>query len=150
MNSGHLMVSVVISAFNEETGLATCVQRIREACDACTSISHAYEIIVCDNNSTDGTAAIAERCGCKVVFEPVNQIVWLMGQGGSSSRGKARIGACEYSGGVLHKHPFSTSGRKGMAYDIGAWMKFALRLCLSFRKSVRDKEFAAKWYEADR
>lgn len=33
-----------------------------------------YELIGCDNNSTDGTAAIASRAGCTVVFEPVNQI----------------------------------------------------------------------------
>ena len=33
-----------------------------------------FELIVCDNNSTDGTAEIARAAGARVVFEPVNQI----------------------------------------------------------------------------
>ena len=33
-----------------------------------------WEIIVCDNNSTDRTRDIARAAGAMVVFEPVNQI----------------------------------------------------------------------------
>ena len=32
------------------------------------------ELIVCDNNSSDATPAIAAAAGARVVFEPVNQI----------------------------------------------------------------------------
>ena len=88
MNSGSPKVSVIIPAFNEEKGLATCVRRIREACDASTDIAGAYEIIVCDNNSTDTTAAVAEACGCKVVFEPINQISKARNRGASVATGE--------------------------------------------------------------
>jgi glycosyltransferase involved in cell wall biosynthesis len=33
-----------------------------------------WECVVCDNNSTDGTSAVARAAGATVVFEPVNQI----------------------------------------------------------------------------
>ena len=32
-----------------------------------------WEIIVCDNNSSDRTAEIAAQEGANVVFEPINQ-----------------------------------------------------------------------------
>ena len=70
--SGRPLISVVIPAYNEAARLPASLARIRSAFDA--SLPDAYEIIGCDNNSTDDTAALAERAGCKVVFEPVNQI----------------------------------------------------------------------------
>jgi glycosyltransferase involved in cell wall biosynthesis len=33
-----------------------------------------HEVIVCDNHSTDRTAAVAQAAGAQVVYEPVNQI----------------------------------------------------------------------------
>jgi glycosyltransferase involved in cell wall biosynthesis len=33
-----------------------------------------FELVVCDNNSTDRTAEIAREAGARVVFEPFNQI----------------------------------------------------------------------------
>ena len=68
------LISVVVPAFNEEKRLPQCIQRIREAFAASPEVGTAYEIVVCDNNSTDDTAAIAERSGCQVIFEPINQI----------------------------------------------------------------------------
>ena len=82
------VVSVVIPAFNEEKGLPSCVQRIREACNASSDIADAYEIIVCDNNSTDATAAVAEACGCRVVFEPINQISRARNRGATVATGE--------------------------------------------------------------
>lgn len=67
-------ISVVIPAYNGERGLADSVRRIREALDASPATSGAYEIIVCDNNSRDITAAVAEQLGRTLVFESVNQI----------------------------------------------------------------------------
>ena len=33
-----------------------------------------WEIIVCDNNSTDKTGEIAGKMGARIAFEPINQI----------------------------------------------------------------------------
>ena len=45
------------------------------------------ELIVCDNNSTDRTAAIAAASGAKVVFEPVNQISRARNAGAAQAAG---------------------------------------------------------------
>jgi glycosyltransferase involved in cell wall biosynthesis len=237
-------MSVVVPAFNEERRLPETLSRIREAFVPFPEV--ACEIIVCDNNSTDSTATIAERAGCKVVFEPVNQISRARNRGASAASGKwllfidadswpsaeligdvvpilggtehigcgstirvvdgprwfkfawesknwsmrtfkwcpgafllCRRDAFSMLGGfstehyifeeldfvkrlkalgarrgqkfvILHRHPFSTSGRKGYAYSLGSWLKFALRLTLFHKRAVRDKRFAEKWYRVDR
>jgi glycosyltransferase involved in cell wall biosynthesis len=64
------------------------VQQIRDACSAAPDIAAAYELIVCDNNSADTTAAVAEQAGCRVVFEPVNQISRARNRGASVASGK--------------------------------------------------------------
>ena len=50
-------VSAVLPAFNEEGNLMTCVGRVVRALQANTS---AHEVIVVDDGSRDGTAAILE------------------------------------------------------------------------------------------
>jgi glycosyltransferase involved in cell wall biosynthesis len=238
------LVSVVVPAFNEEERLPESLSRIRKAFEAFPDLT--YELIVCDNNSTDSTAAVAESAGCKVVFESINQISRARNRGASAASGQwllfidadswpsaeligdmipilkgsehigcgstirvadgprwfkivlesknwsmrifrwcpgafilCRRDAFAEIGGfsdeyylfeevdfikrlkalgarrgrkfvILHKHPFSASGRKGAAYSIGAWLKFALRLTFFHGKVVRDKAFAEKWYEVDR
>jgi glycosyltransferase involved in cell wall biosynthesis len=67
-------ISVVVPAFNEERGLAGTLRSIRQAMAACTDRGWSCELIVCDNHSTDRTAAIAREEGADVVFEPINQI----------------------------------------------------------------------------
>jgi glycosyltransferase involved in cell wall biosynthesis len=67
-------LSVVIPAFNEEVGISECIRRVRVALDRVARLLAGSEIVVCNNNSTDRTAAIAEELGCRIVFEPVNQI----------------------------------------------------------------------------
>lgn len=238
------IVSVVVPAFNEEERLPKSVSHIREAFAAFPDVT--YELIVCDNYSTDSTAAVAESAGCKVVCEPINQISRARNRGASAAcgrwllfidadswpsveligdmipilKGSEHIGcgstvrvvdgprwfkvvlesknwsmrtfkwclgafilcrrdAFTEIGGfsrehylfeeldfvrrlkalgarrgqkfvILHRHPFSTSGRKGTAYGLGSWLKFAIRLTLFHRTAVRDKAFAEKWYEVDR
>lgn len=53
-------ISVVIPCFNEEAGIVAVLKDIPDCVD---------EVTVVDNYSTDGTAAVAERLGAKVVFE---------------------------------------------------------------------------------
>jgi glycosyltransferase involved in cell wall biosynthesis len=67
-------ISIVVPAFNEERLLPESLNSIRAATDAFVDAGWATELIVCDNNSTDRTAAIAAAAGALVVFEPVNQI----------------------------------------------------------------------------
>src|SRR5262245_9621427 len=45
------------------------------------------ELIVCDNNSTDRTAAIAAAAGATVVFEPINQISRARNAGAARATG---------------------------------------------------------------
>lgn len=69
-----MKISILIPAYNEAAGLAATVQHIVSASAALTARGWDSEIIVCDNNSSDGTADIARSQGATVVFEPVNQI----------------------------------------------------------------------------
>ena len=69
-----MRVSVVIPAFNEEKLLPATLAAIREAARSFEARGWTWECVVCDNNSTDGTAACARAAGATVVFEPVNQI----------------------------------------------------------------------------
>jgi glycosyltransferase involved in cell wall biosynthesis len=69
-----MRVSVVLPAFNEEKLLPAALAAVRDAASAFTARGWEWECVVCDNNSTDGTAAVARAAGATVVFEPVNQI----------------------------------------------------------------------------
>jgi glycosyltransferase involved in cell wall biosynthesis len=67
-------LSIIIPAFNEEKLLGRCLACVATASAALADRGWEHEVIVCDNNSTDRTAAIAREAGAQVVFEPVNQI----------------------------------------------------------------------------
>ncbi|MEK6246435.1 MAG: glycosyltransferase family A protein, partial [Pseudomonadota bacterium] len=47
-----------------------------------------WELIVCDNNSTDDTAGIARAAGARVVFEPHNQISRARNRGAAGAAGE--------------------------------------------------------------
>jgi glycosyltransferase involved in cell wall biosynthesis len=51
----------------------------------------AYEIIVCDNHSTDATARIAREHGAQVVYEPHNQISRARNTAAKAARGEYLI-----------------------------------------------------------
>ena len=69
-----MKLSIVIPAYNEEKLLPATLTAVSDAAAALTSAGITHEVIVCDNNSTDRTAAIARAHGAAVIFEPVNQI----------------------------------------------------------------------------
>lgn len=69
-----MKISVVIPAFNEEKLLPATLESVWAAAAAFSSRGWEYEVIVCDNHSTDRTGEIAQKAGARVVFEPVNQI----------------------------------------------------------------------------
>jgi glycosyltransferase involved in cell wall biosynthesis len=81
-----MKVSVVIPAFNEEKLLGACIDSVRAAF-AAQSGDAGYEIVVCDNNSTDGTAALAAAKGVTAVFEPLNRIAGARNRGAAAASG---------------------------------------------------------------
>jgi glycosyltransferase involved in cell wall biosynthesis len=67
-------VSIIVPAFNEAKGITATLRSIQTAASVFTARGWDTELIVCDNNSTDHTAALAAAAGARVVFEPINQI----------------------------------------------------------------------------
>jgi glycosyltransferase involved in cell wall biosynthesis len=77
--------SIVVPAYNEEQLLGATLAGLRRAM-AATPL--AGELLVCDNNSTDGTAALARSWGARLVREPVNQISRARNAGARAARGR--------------------------------------------------------------
>ncbi len=67
-------VSVLVPAYNEEALLGRTLTSVHESFSALPTSAPRYELVVCDNNSTDRTAQVAAEHGAQVVFEPHNQI----------------------------------------------------------------------------
>jgi glycosyltransferase involved in cell wall biosynthesis len=82
-----MKISVVVPAFNEERLLPESLRSIHAATEAFDRRGWTSELIVCDNNSTDRTAAIAREAGARVVFEPVNQISRARNAGAAKAGG---------------------------------------------------------------
>jgi GT2 family glycosyltransferase len=82
-----MRISVIVPAFNEESELGTTLRSIRAAMSAFDARGWPSELIVCDNNSSDQTAAIARAAGATVVFEPVNQISRARNAGAAAATG---------------------------------------------------------------
>ncbi|MCX8155811.1 MAG: glycosyltransferase [Verrucomicrobiae bacterium] len=81
--------SVIVPAFNEEKLLPASLLVLRQAAAAAwESQGFAWEVIVCDNNSSDETARVAAAAGARVVFEPVNQIARARNTGARAARGQ--------------------------------------------------------------
>jgi glycosyltransferase involved in cell wall biosynthesis len=78
---------VIVPAFNEERLLPATLESIRLAAQAFHDVGWSTELIVCDNNSTDRTSAIAAAAGARVVFEPVNQIARARNAGAAAATG---------------------------------------------------------------
>ena len=77
--------SVVVPAYNEEGFLSHTLSRLRAAM---ATVPFTGEVVVCDNNSTDGTRAVALDAGARVVFEPRNQISRARNTGAGAARGQ--------------------------------------------------------------
>lgn len=82
-----MLISVVVPAFNEEKLLAASLAEISTAARAFTARGWDFELVVCDNNSTDHTGDIARAAGAKVIFEPFNQIGRARNTGASAATG---------------------------------------------------------------
>lgn len=83
-----MKLSIVIPAFNEEKLLPATLRAVRESAAEFTRGGCEWELIVCNNNSTDNTAVIAAENGARVVFEPVNQIGRARNTGAAAATGE--------------------------------------------------------------
>jgi glycosyltransferase involved in cell wall biosynthesis len=82
-----MKISVVLPAFNEEKLIGETLRRVTSAMEAFHARGWLSELVVCDNNSTDATARLAEAAGARVVFEPVNQIARARNKGAEAASG---------------------------------------------------------------
>ncbi|MEL6657361.1 MAG: glycosyltransferase [Bacteroidota bacterium] len=83
-----IYLSIVIPAFNEAKILVSNLNRIQDALNTGMPSLLSWEIIVCDNNSTDETTALAEAVGARVVHEPINQISRARNTGAKAANGQ--------------------------------------------------------------
>lgn len=81
-----LRVSVVIPAFNEERLLPGTLDHLRRSLGEAGLAAHEWEVVVCDNASTDATARIAAEQGATVVFESHRQIARARNCGARAAR----------------------------------------------------------------
>ncbi len=82
-----MKISVIVPAFNEEKLIAESLTCMKAASHSFTRRGWETELVVCDNNSTDATPALARAAGAKVVFEPVNQIARARNAGAAAATG---------------------------------------------------------------
>ena len=82
-----MKISIVVPAFNEEKLLGASLAEIKSAAAAFARRGWEFEIVVCDNNSTDRTAEIAQAAGARVVFELFNQIGRARNSGAAAATG---------------------------------------------------------------
>lgn len=64
------MISVIIPALNERNGIVETIDRGRAALEGAQLTP--YEIVIVDDGSVDGTGALAEQAGAKVIRHPHN------------------------------------------------------------------------------
>ena len=81
-SDGRLRFSVVVPAYNESAYVGAALKALQQQ-----DFAGPYEIIVVDNNSTDGTAEIAASYAVTVVSEPVAGVCQARQRGTEEARG---------------------------------------------------------------
>lgn len=81
--------SFLIPAYNEQALVGRAISSVHGAAARCGL--ERYEIVVCDNDSTDGTAEIAETLGARVIHEPHRQIARARNAAAEASNGSRLV-----------------------------------------------------------
>ncbi len=79
-------LSIVIPAYNEAKLLPDTLAGLKQSLAGARFTT--WEVIVCDNNSTDGTGELAAASGALVVHESVNQISRARNAGAAAATGE--------------------------------------------------------------
>ena len=114
----EIEVSVVIPCLNEAQSVGICVKKAR---NALKRLGVRGEVVVADNGSTDGSAAIAKSEGARVVHQPVRGYgsAYLAGIG--AAQGKYIImGDADDTYDFSNLEPFITALRNGFDFVIGS------------------------------
>ncbi|HKO67130.1 MAG TPA: glycosyltransferase [Burkholderiaceae bacterium] len=82
------LISFVVPAHNEEPVIAATLAAIHAAAKTCAV---AYEIVVCDDTSTDRTADVAAESGARVVSVQHRQIAATRNSGARESNGEILV-----------------------------------------------------------
>jgi glycosyltransferase involved in cell wall biosynthesis len=85
---GAVLLSVIISAFNEERYLPQSLSSLQRAVAECRC---SVELIVVDNASTNKTAEIARASGARVVCEPVHNVARVRNTGAAAAHGEVLV-----------------------------------------------------------
>jgi glycosyltransferase involved in cell wall biosynthesis len=80
-------ISVIIPCYNEAALLPRLLTSIETARHAFSGGPGRIEVVVADNRSTDGTAAIAEARGCRVASSAIRRIGAVRNAGAAAARG---------------------------------------------------------------
>ena len=80
-------LTIPIPAFNEEKLLPDTLAAIQDSAKVFEAMNWDWELVVCDNNSSDRTAELARDAGARVVFESQNQIARARNAAGQAARG---------------------------------------------------------------
>lgn len=84
--SGHPTVSIVIPAYNEENNLFRTLSSL-----AANTTDLPAELLVVNNNSTDGTQNMLDRLGVKTIAQPKQGIAYARQLGLEHARGKYHL-----------------------------------------------------------
>jgi len=83
----RMLISIIVPAYNEERLIGETLRQIQAAQGPFAGRAWQTELIVCNNNSSDRTAEIAEAAGAQVVFEPINQIARARNRSAAAAKG---------------------------------------------------------------
>lgn len=80
------LVSIVVIAYNEEKTILKSLSSL-----SALSSKYSLEVIVANNNSTDRTQEILDRCGVKSVFQPLQGVGFARDAGMQIAKGKYHL-----------------------------------------------------------
>ena len=85
MNNTAPLFSIVVPAYDEERYLPRCLDAIHRSI---AQLGEDVEIIVVDNESHDGTVAVAREHGARVVTETAKNLSCIRNRGAQAARGR--------------------------------------------------------------